>query len=382
MDFFEEISLAPRDPILGLNIAFKEETRPEKINAGVGTYKTDELKPHLFASVKKAEEALLRDEKSKDYLPIDGDPDYVRETNKLVFGTEAAVYGTQTVGGTGALRICAEFLRKSGFTKLYVSNPTWDNHERIFTHAGFTTETFPYYNAETRSFDLEKTIQAINTMERGSVLLLQPACHNPTGCDPSVAEWEKICQKVKEKELFILFDFAYQGFGHGVTEDAFAIRLFLQEGMQFAVCVSHSKSFGLYAERTGALFVACGLHLAEVGSQIKVIIRGIYSNPPCHGARVVKLILMNPQLKEQWLAELTSMRERISQMRMLLMEQLGATFLEKQCGMFSYIGLSAKQVDRLREEYAIYLPQDGRINVAGVNAKAVESLVTAIKRSL
>lgn len=390
MNFFESIEQAPVDPILGISSAFASDKRACKVNLGAGVYKTAELKPLILEAVKKAEALLLESESSKDYLPIDGMPEYVAAVKELVFGKSAEkerIYGAQMVGGSGALRVGASFLKKSGFSQIFISDPSWDNHQRIFTHAGLIVESYPYYDPNHRKFDYENFLRKIGEMPKGSIAVLHACCHNPTGFDPTKEQWKEIIGQLKKREVFPFFDFAYQGFGEGVEEDTMSIRLCLESGVEFAVALSQSKNFGLYGERCGALFFICNdaESAKRVGSQVKIVIRGLYSSPPCHGARIVHTILSNPLLKEAWLKELKVMRNRISEMRITLAKELqqksgthNFDFLTQQTGMFSYTGLNAVQVERLIEDYGIYMPKDGRINIAGLNKDNVEYVARAI----
>ena len=383
MRYFKNLEGEPPDAILGLNQSFAADARQLKVNLGAGVYKTEDLKPYILKTVKKAEAFLLECEKSKDYLPIDGSPEFVRLTKELVFGADRQlehIYGAQVTGGTGALRIGGAFLKEAGFKTIYISEPTWDNHQRIFSHAGFRILRYPYFNRQTNGFDCAQMVEALDKMDKGSVLLLQACCHNPTGCDPTLAEWAILFQKMREKRIFPFFDFAYQGFGEGLDQDAQALRTFMQSGLECVVAVSYAKNFGLYAERCGVLFVACqdSNEAGRVGSKIRVIIRGLYSNPPCHGARIVTKILEDPHLKEDWERELLGMRLRISEMRLKLAKGLNKEFLSQQKGMFSYTGLDAREVKQLADSYGIYMPHDGRINVAGLNGDNLSYVIDAI----
>ncbi|MCH9608454.1 MAG: Aspartate aminotransferase [Chlamydiales bacterium] len=382
-NYFKNLEMLPSDPIFGVVKSFIEDPRENKIDAIAGTYRGEDLKPVIFPTVKEAERFLIETECSKEYLPIDGDVEYLSLTKKLIFGEGGHLYGAQTIGGTGALRICANFLVQNGFSKIYISNPTWANHQKIFSHAGLKISSFPYYNKGKRGVDFEDLTVQFEQMENGSVVLMQACCHNPSGCDLSLDQWKVLFQLIKKRSLFLMFDLAYQGFGRGIEEDVEAVRYFLQEGVEFAVCASHSKNFGLYAERTGALFISC---LTEdeseiVGSHIRPIIRGLYSNPPCHGARIVTHILKNPPLRCLWEKELEAVRQRISEMRILLSSKLSLDFLQKQLGMFAYAGFEKGVVQKLRDDYGVYLPGDGRINVAGLNPKTIESITSAINEA-
>ncbi|MCH9610987.1 MAG: Aspartate aminotransferase [Chlamydiales bacterium] len=369
MEFFESLETLPPDSLFGVQRAFEIERSEHKVNLSIGTYKTEELKPYILPSVKQAERELFEKEHSKDYLPILGLADYIKSTAQLVFASNLDdLIGAQTVGGTGALRLAAELLVRAGHTKLYIGNPTWGNHHHIFSSGGMEIESFDHFAGP----------MPFESMSPNSVVLLQPCCHNPTGCDYTKEQWEAIAEIVKRKNLLPLFDMAYQGFGLGVEEDAYAVRYFAESSHPFMLAISHSKIFGLYRERTGALFVRhSGVKRLE--SQLRRLVRGIYSNPPSHGASIVAHILSHPDLKDQWLIELAAMRQRIVWMRAQLAAQLpGFEFLLDQRGMFSYTRLSREQVLRLRSEYGIYMTEDGRINVAGLNSKNVGYVSKAI----
>jgi aromatic-amino-acid transaminase len=393
MSFFEELHQEPSDPILGLISSFNADSREKKVNLGAGVYKTEDLKPFIFKSVKKTEAILLEKERSKDYLPIDGLPEYVLLTKQLVFGKKAEsvpIYGAQTPGATAALRVGGAFLKKLGLSQAFLSNPTWGNHRRIFKHAGLSVFDYPYFSLEKKGFDFPKLMETFSKLEERSIVVFHASCHNPTGFDPSLKEWEEIWKTVAEKRLFPFFDLAYQGLGDGLDTDAAPLRHFLETGLECAVAVSHAKNFGLYAERCGALFMVCRerLKAEQVGSHIKVLIRGLYSNPPCHGARIVATLLQDGLLKKSWEEELREIRERIATMRELFVAHLrmknGSTpfdFLALQKGMFSYTGLTEKQVARLIADYGIYLPKDGRINIAGLNKENLEYVTEAIRQT-
>lgn len=374
MKFFNSIPLLKPDKLFGIVNKFIEDPRSDKITAAIGAYRDEQLKPYVFKSIREAERRLELEQRNKEYLPISGDPAFITLTQKLVFGGEKSLAGVQTVGGTGALRVCAEFLKKSGFSQVWLSNPTWVNHHRIFNESGFEIREYPYYN---KGLDFDALIACFEKMGSNSVVVMQPACHNPTGCDLSMEQWKRVYSVVHKRSLFIIFDFAYQGFGVGLDEDAAPIRYFLDQGMEFAVAISHSKNFGLYAERVGALYVNSEKR-DEISSHLKAVIRAIYSNPPCHGAALVATILQDEQLCQAWKMELEAIRTRISEMRLQLADELNFDFLRTQRGMFSYIGLEKEVVEKLRTNYGIYLPDDGRINVAGLNSATVHRVAIAI----
>jgi aspartate/tyrosine/aromatic aminotransferase len=390
MVFFEKVELAPPDPILGIGVAFNNDPRGQKINLGIGTFKDADLNPYVLETVKEAEKRLLIQNISKDYLPIEGERAFLPLVKELSFGSnDPSIMAVQTVGGTGALRLGAEFLKKYDYHYIYIPDPSWDNHQRIFHHAAFEVGKYPYYNPSTRSFDCGAMIATLKRIPSRSVILLQACCHNPTGFDPTFEEWKEIALVMKERELLPYFDFAYQGFGRGLEPDAEAIRYFVSQRIECLVAASYSKNFGLYAERLGALFVLCGTEerAKKVESQVKIIVRGLYSNPPCHGARVVATILGDKALRKEWETELNAMRFRIVEMRkaltLALEIRLGEKdkrfeFMKQQIGMFSYTGLSEKAAEKLIAEHAIYVPKDGRINVAGLNTENIEVVADAI----
>jgi len=391
MDFLRHVIGSPPDPILGINLAFAADPRSEKLNASVGTYRQDDLRPCIFPSVKAAEQIVLEEEQDKEYLPIAGDAGYIAATQKLVLGPQELphVCGLQTVGGTGALRLIAEVLHHAGLRTCYIGDPTWGNHAPIFTTVGFEVRYFPYFDAQLQGIHFGKVHESLSKMEPGSVLLLQTSCHNPTGCDFSEQQWHAVLELVKQRQIFVIFDLAYQGFGINLEEDVYPIRLFLQHHVVCAVAVSHSKTFGLYAERVGALYMAC-IHQQQaetVLSRLKVIARRAYSNPPCHGVRIIRTILQSASLKGQWRQELEQVRHRISQMRHLLVQELShqlgndpqsLAYVLEQKGMFAFAGISPGQVEMLKQQHGIYLTGDGRINLAGLNAQAIEHLTRAL----
>ena len=388
MKFFDTVEMAPPDPILGLNAAFKADPRSNKVNLSIGAYKTDDLQPLVLAAVKSAEQQILAEGMDKEYLSQDGNPEYVQRSIKLVFNTEQDnIFGAQAPGGTAGVRLAGEFLAHIGSEIIYVPDPTWANHNQVFAKAGLEVASYPYYDAQHREFTKSRMIEAITSIPSGSPILLHACCHNPTGLDPTPADWEEISAAIKRQELLPVFDFAYQGFGRGIDEDAMAVRHFLADGHQMLVANSYSKNFGLYGERIGGFYVVtANAETAErVKSQVMRIIRANYSNPPLHGSRIIAAVLASDPLRQEWETELATMRERISGMRQALAEGLNAggssvdfSFMYKQNGMFSYSGLSKNAVDRLRDEYAIYMPTNGRLNVAGLSPKNLDYVVEAI----
>lgn len=391
---FETIEPAPVDAILGLTEAFKADTNPDKINLGVGIYQDDQGATPILPSVVEAAKRVVATEKSKSYLPIPGDPAYGAATQRLMFGPENEVVTSQraatshTPGGTGALRVTGDFLANNlPGAKLWLTDPTWANHPAVFAAAGVQTATFPYFDPATNGLAFDAAIGAIAKMAPGDAILLHGCCHNPSGIDPTADQWTQLADAVYDRGLLPVLDFAYQGFGDGIEADAVGLRAFCREGAELIVCSSCSKNFGLYRERVGAVtFVAadtqrCGV----VQSQVKRVIRTLYSNPPAHGAALVQTVLSDPGLKAQWEGEVAQMRERINGMRGLLVEKLAEhgvsgdySFIQRQRGMFSFSGLTKPQVEALRERHSIYIVGSGRINVAGITPSNVDRLCASI----
>jgi aspartate/tyrosine/aromatic aminotransferase len=393
MSFFEKVPLVPPDPILGLTLAFHRDARQHKINLGVGLYKTENLRAPVLVSVKSAESLLLDSEKSKEYLPIDGDCHYLEAIGLMVFGKEIwskekeRIAAFQTVGGTGALKIGGTFLKEEMENCIYISTPTWPNHRGIFSKCGLKVENYHYYDTKEHKIDFESLTTCLKKLTSGTIVVMHASCHNPTGCDPTSEQWETLCAIFKAKKLIAFFDFAYQGLGCGIEEDAEAIRLFIKNGLEMLIAVSNAKNFAIYGERVGCLFIVTeSAKIAEhISSRVKQMIRVNYSNPPMHGEKVVSYILNTPSLHQKWESEIKEMRERIHMMRLELTERLTAkskgvdfSHLKRGKGMFCYTGLTKAQVDRMIEEYAIYMPSDGRINVCGLNQNNLDYVVNAI----
>ncbi|MDB1123769.1 amino acid aminotransferase [Vibrio algarum] len=379
---FEKVAAAPADPILGLTELFKKDTNPEKINLGAGIYKDEQGTTPVLATVKKAEAVILESEKTKSYLTIEGTAEYGLAVQKLLFGADSEIVSekraktAQAPGGTGALRVAGEFIKRQlGAPKIWISNPTWANHNSVFTAAGLETVQYSYYNAELKEKDFAAMVADLSHASEGDIVLLHGCCHNPTGIDPTAEEWEQLAKLCADKKLVPLFDFAYQGFAKGVEEDAAGLRTFAKFNKEMLVASSFSKNFGLYNERVGAFtIVAESDDVATTAfSQVKAIIRSIYSNPPAHGSAVVTYILNNPELRAEWEQEVAEMRDRIQEMRTLFVETLKAegvtsdfSFIERQNGMFSFSGLTKDQVERLKQEFSIYIVGSGRVSVAGM----------------
>lgn len=393
MGFFDGVALAEKDPILSLNAEFFEDSRSNKVNLGLGVYKNSELKPMLLSSVRKAENILALKNLERGYLPIDGDPQFLRLSSELLFGRDSQrlssghVYAAQSLGGTGALRLGADFLFSEVGNRVYISDPTWINHKPIFIYAGHEIAYYPYYHKKSCNFDFENMCSAIKEMPKGSVILLHGCCHNPTGIDPTLEQWKEIASLIRKQQVFPFFDVAYQGFGEGLDKDAQVVRYFADEGLEMFVSYSCSKTFGLYGERTGVFFVVAKDEsvVEKVASKTKSLIRTNYSSPPAHGARIVKTILSSDELREEWRTELRNMRERVFEMRKALVSGLLAksqdrdfSFMRDQRGMFSFSGLTKEHVDQLIVEYGIYMPGDGRINVAGLSSENLDYVVDAI----
>ena len=391
---FSAVEIAPRDPILGLNEAFNADSRTTKVNLGVGVYFDDNGKIPLLNAVKVAEKARLEAMPSRGYQPIDGLAAYNQAVQVMLFGkdspllAEGKVVTAQALGGTGALKVGADYLKRllPGAT-VYISDPSWENHRAIFETAGFPVDSYPYYDATTRDVNFAAMKSCLNTLQAGSIIVLHACCHNPTGADLSEAQWREIIEVMQARGLVPFIDMAYQGFADGIAEDALALNLFVASGLQFFVSTSYSKSFSLYGERVGALSVitASKDESARVLSQIKRMIRSNYSNPPTHGGAVVAAVLGSPELRQMWEAELVVMRERIKTMRSSLVEKLKAkgvaqdfSFVIKQRGMFSYTGLSAEQVARMQNEFGVYAVNTGRICVAALNTKNIDYVVKAV----
>ncbi|QEY26482.1 amino acid aminotransferase [Neisseria zalophi] len=396
--FFDKIEAAPADPILGLGEAFKADTRSGKVNLGIGVYKDAQGKTPIVKAVKEAEKRLLATEDTKNYLTIDGVAEYNAQTQKLLFGADSEIIANkraktaQSLGGTGALRVAAEFIKRQTEAKnIWISAPTWPNHNAIFKAVGVNIRDYRYYNKNTHGLDWDGLIEDLSQAGEGDVVLLHGCCHNPTGIDPTSEQWDTLAKMSAEKGWLPLFDFAYQGFANGLEEDAYGLRAFAKVKKELLVASSYSKNFGMYNERVGAFtLVAADEEAANRAfSQVKVIIRTLYSNPASHGGNTVALVLKDEALKAQWIAELDEMRGRIKEMRQKFVDMLkeyGAKqdfdFIVKQNGMFSFSGLTSEQVDRLKDEFAIYAVRSGRINVAGITEDNIRYLCESIVKVL
>jgi aromatic-amino-acid transaminase len=396
MSMFSTVEMAPRDPILGLNEQFNADTNPAKVNLGVGVYFDDNGKLPLLKCVQAAEAAMAAAPKPRGYLPIDGIAAYDSAVKGLVFGAESDIVKSgrvatvQGLGGTGALKIGADFLKKVyPQSKVLISDPSWENHRALFTNAGFTVDNYAYYDAATRSVNVPGMLAALNAAAPNTIVVLHACCHNPTGYDITAADWDQVVAAVKAKNLVAFLDMAYQGFGYGITEDGAVIQKFVAAGLNFFVSTSFSKSFSLYGERVGALSVACESkeECDRVMSQLKIAIRTNYSNPPTHGATVCASVLNTPELRAMWETELGEMRVRIKAMRSAFVEKLKAagvkadmSFITTQIGMFSYSGLSKDQMVRLRSEFGVYGTDTGRMCVAALNSKNIDYVCASIAK--
>jgi aromatic-amino-acid transaminase len=396
MSLFSAVEMAPRDPILGLNEAFNADTRANKVNLGVGVYYNEQGRIPLLRAVAEAEKARIEAHAPRGYLPIEGIAAYDQAVQKLLFGADSAllaegrVVTTQAVGGTGALKTGADFLKRLlPNAVVAISDPSWENHRALFESAGFPVQNYRYYDAATNGVNRAGLLEDLKALPARSIVVLHACCHNPTGVDLELEDWKAVLEVLREREHVPFLDIAYQGFGAGIDEDAFAVRLFAESGLQFFVSSSFSKSFSLYGERVGALSVVTSSkeEAGRVLSQVKRVIRTNYSNPPTHGATVVASVLNSPELRAMWEAELGEMRTRIHAMRLAMVEQLAAqgakrdfSFVARQRGMFSYSGLTKEQVRRLRDEYSIYTIDTGRICVAALTTKNVDYVADAIAK--
>ena len=396
MSLFSAVEMAPRDPILGLNEQFNADTNPAKVNLGVGVYFDDNGKLPLLECVQAAEKTMMEKPAARGYLPIDGIAAYDAAVKSLVFGpdsepvTSGRVATVQGIGGTGGLKIGADFLKKiNPNATVLISDPSWENHRALFTNAGFTVDSYRYYDAKNRGVDFDGMLADLNAAAPGTIILLHACCHNPTGYDITAAQWEQVIATISAKKLVPFLDMAYQGFGHGIAEDGAVIGKFVAAGLDFFVSTSFSKSFSLYGERVGALSVVCASkeEAGRVLSQLKIAIRTNYSNPPIHGGAIVAAVLGNPELRALWEQELGEMRVRIKAMRQKLVDGLKAagvtqdmSIITTQIGMFSYSGLSKDQMVRLRDEFGVYGTDTGRMCVAALNSKNIDYVCASIAK--
>ena len=394
MSLFSAVEMAPRDPILGLNEAFNADPRSTKVNLGVGVYTTEEGRIPLLRAVAEAETILTAAHAPRGYLPIEGIAAYDQAVQAMLFGQDSPlieqgrVITTQALGGTGALKVGADFLKRLlPDATVAISDPSWENHRALFESAGFPVRNYRYYDAFSNGVNRGGLLEDLKNLPVRSIVVLHACCHNPTGVDLSLDDWKAVLEILREREHVPFLDIAYQGFGDGIEQDAEAVRLFAQSDLTFFVSSSFSKSFSLYGERVGALSIVTGSQeeTARVLSQVKRVIRTNYSNPPIHGASVVATVLNSPQLRAMWEAELGEMRQRIRDMRLAMVEQLAAlgakrdfSFVAEQRGMFSYSGLTTEQVERLKSEFGIYAVGTGRICVAALNQRNLPAVTQAI----
>lgn len=391
---FQHIPPYAGDPILSLIVAFLADSRPRKANLGIGIYYDENGQIPVLRSVQKAEALLAKHVTPKPYLPMEGMESYRNAIQELVFGADhplrkaGRIATIQTVGGSGALKVGADFLKRFFLdAQVWVSDPTWDNHRSMFDGAGFVVNDYPYYDDSTGTIDIDGMLETLQRLPKRSIVLLHPCCHNPTGVDLSQAQWRQVIEALKAGELIPFLDLAYQGFGDGFEEDVFAIRELAAANVSFLLANSFAKNFSIYAERCGGLSVVCpDAKQAEfVLGQLKFTVRRNYSSPPLHGASVISTVLNDPALKAEWQGEVAQMRERIKAMRKKLFDTLSAaapgrdfSYLITQRGMFSYSGLSPEQVDRLREEFGVYLVRSGRMCIAGLNDGNVDYVAAAM----
>jgi aromatic-amino-acid transaminase len=391
---FEAVELAPRDPILGLTEAFAADARTTKVNLGAGVYTDDDGRIPLLRAVREAERARVEAGVPRGYLPIEGLAAYDAAVQKMLFGEHSPLIAAgrlvtaQSLGGTGALKIGGDFLRRvSRLETVMISDPSWENHRALFESAGFRVTTYPYYDQQTHGVNFAGMRAALGAAPAGTIVALHACCHNPTGVDLTLEQWREVARICEDRALVPMLDIAYQGFGEGVDADAAAVRLFADSGLSFFVASSFSKSFSLYGERVGALTIvtASADESARVLSQLKRVIRTNYSNPPTHGSSIVAAVLADPRLRALWEEELAEMRNRIKAMRAALVAGLKARGVEgdfgyvlAQNGMFSYTGLSAAQVERLRTEFGIYAVSTGRICVASLNSRNIDYVCDAL----
>ena len=391
---FAAVEMAPRDPILGLNEGFNADPRTEKVNLGVGVYYDDNGRIPLLSAVRAAEKARLEAMPARGYQPIEGAAAYNSAVQNLLFGKDSELTASgqvvtiQALGGTGALKVGADYLKRLiPGASVYISDPSWENHRALFESAGFPVENYPYYDPATRGVNFARMKSTLDGLAPGSIIVLHACCHNPTGADITESQWGEVVDACRERGLVPFLDMAYQGFADGIEPDAVAVRMFTASGLQFFVSSSFSKSFSLYGERVGALSIVTASkdEAARVLSQVKRVIRTNYSNPPIHGGAVVAAVLNSPELRRLWEDELAGMRERIRAMRVGLVESLKAagvtrdfSFVIQQRGMFSYTGLSAAQVEQLRNDFGIYAVSTGRICLAALNTRNIDYVAKAI----
>lgn len=385
---FETLELLPNDPVLGIPALFNKDTHPKKVNLSVGAYQDGEGRAYVLESIRDVEKILSEQHLLKNYLPIEGDQEFIKLSGALVFGEKGKTpfFGAQTVGGTSALRLGGDLLERSHISVIALSNPSWPNHAPVFKQSGLQVIEYPYYDQETHQINFPLFLDALQKMPARTAVLLHACCHNPTGMDLNQKQWQQTAEVIKSRGLIPFFDFAYQGFGESLEADAYAVRLFAEMGIEMLVASSFSKNMGLYGERAGFFAVLMEQAVQDrVASQVKQLIRCNYSNPPLHPARLVSTILKDPDLKKGWERELNTMRDRVQCMREALAFGLASqgaqrdfSFLMRQRGVFSFSGLTPSEVDRLRKDWGIYLLDNGRMNVAGLNQGNLDTVIKAI----
>jgi len=394
--FWGGVEMGPPDAILGVSEAFKRDNNPKKMNLGVGAYRDDNGQPFVLPSVQKAESSIMAKALNKEYAPIGGEADFCRESAKLAFGDDSAVVRDglnvtiQGISGTGSLRVGTAFLSKwfPGNKVVYLPKPSWGNHTPIIKHSGMEVGGYSYYDASTCGLDFAGAMADISKIPEGSIIMLHACAHNPTGVDPNPEQWKELSNVIKARKLLPFFDMAYQGFASGdVDQDAFAVRQFIDDGHMVLLSQSYSKNMGLYGERTGAFTIVCKdkEEAARVESQVKIIVRPLYSNPPRHGARIVTEILTTPDLRSEWLVDVKTMADRIIAMRNQLKDGLAKEgssrnwqHITDQIGMFCFTGMTPQQVEKITKDFSVYLTKDGRISVAGISSSNVGYLAHAM----
>ncbi|NGX50983.1 MAG: Aspartate aminotransferase [Chlamydiae bacterium] len=396
MSLFEKVEHSPADPIFGLAARYKKDKNPNKVDLGVGVYRGSDLKNHTMRCVSEAEKVLMKLEENKGYLPIGGHDSFIKVAQDLAFGeafckeARGRLFGAQSIGGTGALRLGGELLKREVTERVYVSDPTWPNHIGVFEGCGMKVERYPYYNKETHMIDHERMLNFFAQIPERSVVVLHTCCHNPTGCDLNPSQWRDLSTLFLKRKLIPFFDFAYQGFGRGIEEDAWALRHFAEKGHELFLAASYSKSFGLYGERVGSLSILSKNEQVSqnVGSVIRRLARVNYSNPPRHGSGIVTIILQDSGLREMWIGEVNAMRRRAMEMRSELFDALTAqfgrerfSFLKMRLGLFSMLGLEREQVERMREEYGIYCTDSSRVNLTGLSEENLPYVIEAIVKT-
>jgi len=390
--FWSGVEMGPPDAILGVTEAFKKDNNPKKMNLGVGAYRDDNGQPFVLPSVRQAEQNVIAAKMNKEYAPIGGEGDFCKEAAKLAFGADSSVLKdsrnvtVQGISGTGSLRIGAEFISKHWPSNrtIFLPTPSWGNHTPIFKFAGFNVGGYTYYDPTTCGLNFSGAMEDIKNIPEGSVIMLHACAHNPTGVDPTPEQWKEMSALIKQKNLLPYFDMAYQGFASGdVDKDAFALRHFIDDGHNVLLSQSFAKNMGLYGERVGAFTVVCadGDEAARVESQIKILIRPMYSNPPRHGARIATEVMTNPELRAQWLNDVKGMADRIISMRAQLRDGLAKNgssrdwkHITDQIGMFAFTGMTPAQVEKITKDYSVYLTKDGRISIAGITSGNVGHL--------